>query len=257
MKFAITVNAKPALDALKNSAQQVPYAQAIMLTRLAVDAREAVKKNMPVAFDRPTAFTLRGVFSTAAKKSKPEAIVYVPDSIEASGRAKREYIRPGALGTSHRQQKRTEFLLTRMGYLPAGWVTTPGKSVQLDAYGNLPGSVYKQVINVLQIRGDTKPVSQRSVKGAKRLGVASLFFAVAPGPNKQAKNGGWLPPGVWKHLPGGKITQILKFVKKASYKERLDVKKVVGDAVAENLQPAWRDASAIITERFSRNKAGK
>lgn len=257
MKITTTINATSVTEALRISAQQVPYALAIMLTRLAVDGREALKKNMPVAFDRPTAFTLRSVFSTPASKSNPAAEVYVPDSVEASGRAKREYIRPGALGTSQRQQKRTEFLLTRMGHLPAGWVSTPGKGAALDAYGNLAGSVYKQIINVLQIRGDIKPVSQRSTSAAKKRGVEALFFAISPGPNNRGRNGGWLPPGVWKHLRGGRITQILKFVKKASYKERLDVKKVVGDAVVENLQPAWRDASTIITERFSRNKAGK
>lgn len=233
--------------------RMVPYVAATLATKLAGDVRGALQLAMPQVFDRPTDFTLRGVYTKGATKVDMTSEVYFPDSQEEDGRAKREYIRPGAAGAARRHQKKTEYLLTRIGALPVGWVTTPGKGAQLDAQGNVAGSVYKQIINVLQIRyNKPKPVSGRSAKAAKRLNVDALFFAVTPGVNALGKGGGWLPPGVWKHLPGGKIAQILKFVRKASYKPRLDLEKIGIDEVRRSIGPRWRESIATITERFAR-----
>lgn len=256
MKFGAVVNSSGVKDAFSVTAKQLPYVAAIVLTKLAGDAKSALVTKMPEVFDRPTDFTKRGVYTQSAAKSKLESFVFVPNSLDEQGKSAREYIRPGAQGSGGRRQKRTEYLLTRMGALPYGWVSTPGKGATLDAYGNIGGSVYKQIINVLQIRGDAKPVSARSVKGAKRLGVASLFFVVAPGANKLAKNGGWLPPGVWKHLSGGRITQILKFVRRASYKPRLDFEAVSAQSMNENILTRWNESAAVIAERFSRARPG-
>jgi hypothetical protein len=240
---------------LDSAAREVPYAAAVMLTRLGGDVRSRFQRRMPEVFDRPTDFTVRGVFTKGATRAKLEAEVYFPESQAERGRPQRECVRPGTKGTGARNQKKTEFLLTRIGALPPGWVTTPGRGAKLDAHGNLAGSVYKQIINVLQIRyNKPKPVSDRSRKTAAKLGVAALFFAIAPGPNKAAKGGGWLPPGVWKHLPDGKITQILKFVKKAGYRPRLrtldEAKEVVGAQAAAR----WSEASAHIRAKFARGR---
>jgi hypothetical protein len=254
MKFNTTVDSRQTLDAFAFSEKQTPYIAATMLTKLAADAALAFQTEMPKVFSGPTNFTLRGVYTRGATRASLESFVYIPDSVDEHGKSKREYIRPGAFGASSRRQKRTEYLLTRMGALPAGWVTTPGKGAKLDGNGNLAGSVYKQIINVLQIRGDAKPVSQRSQKGAVKLGVSALFFVVPPGPNKRSKNGGWLPPGVWKHLPGGQITQILKAVKKATYRSRLDIDRLSAEAVQANLLKRWSESARLIGERFARAK---
>ncbi|MES2346371.1 MAG: hypothetical protein V4641_02255 [Pseudomonadota bacterium] len=247
------IDFKPVADSFTSSEREVPYVAAITLTKLVGDAQAGIKTAMPEVFSRVADFTLRGVYTRSASKSKLESEVYIPDSPDNHGKSTREYLRPGAVGASARNQKRSEYLLTRMGALPAGWVTTPGKGLVKQGDGNL-GPVYKQIINVLQIRGDAKPVSQRSQKGAKRLGVAALFFVVAPGPNNRGKNGGWLPPGVWKHLPGGDIAQILKFVKKASYKPRLDLKKIATAVVQKNLVPRWRESAEIIKQKFAKSE---
>lgn len=256
MKISGSIDSKDIHVALTVTApRQVPYAAAIMLTRLTGDVREVFQKRMPEVFDRPTDFTVRGVFTKGAKASALAAEVYFPESQEERGRGKREYVRPGTQGAPNRQQKKTEFLLTRIGALPAGWVTTPGKGAKLDAHGNLAGSVYKQIINVLQIRyNKPKPIAARSQKAATKLGVQALFFAIAPGPNKAAKGGGWLPPGVWKHLPGGKITQILKFVKKASYQPRLKVKPEAETVVRKMVAKRWSEAAETIKAKFARGR---
>jgi hypothetical protein len=253
MKISTTIDYKPTADAFGLSEKQTPYAAAIALTRLAGDMRDEIRKQMPDVFARVADFTLRGVYIRSASKSNLMAEVYFPESAEQEGRGSREYIRPGAEGATRRAQKKSEYLLTRMGALPVGWVTVPGKGMPTVGNGNL-GPVYRQIINVLQIRRDAKPVSGRSQKGAARLGVAALFFVVQPGANTKGKNGGWLPPGVWKHLPGGQIVQMLKFVKKASYKKRLDVKAIAADVLSKQLPTRWREAAGIIKERFSKPK---
>lgn len=229
--------------------KQVPFAMALTLTRLAQDSTAAVVAQLPVVFDRPTAFTLKAATFEKATKANQFATVLFKQSEPAAGRSKNEHIRPGAEGAGARAQKKTEFLLTRFGVLPAGWVTVPGKAMPLDGYGNLAGSFYKQIVNVLQLKAGSKYASGKAVSGAsqkrsRRLGVAVEIFSVTPGMNALAKGGGWLPPGVYKHLPGRKLLQMLKFVRKATYTQRLDMPKVVEAAVAKNLQTRWDEAAA-------------
>lgn len=251
MIITTTVDSKSVSDSFTASTRQLPYVAAAVLTGLAADTQAGLVREAGQVFDRPTDYTLRAFWKTSASKGKLEATVYVPDSDDGQGRQRREYLRPGVNDTPARNQKRTEYLLSRMGALPTGWVTTPGKGAELNANGNLGGPVYKQIINVLQIRGDAKPVSARSTKSAKRLGVVALFFVVPPGANKRGKRGSWLPPGVWKHLPGGNISQILKFVQKAAYKKRLDIDRVASEVVEQKLPARWAEASRLIAERFA------
>ena len=191
-----------------------------------------------------------------AEKKTLTAVVYFPDSQAESGRATREYVRPGAQGAMARSQKKTEYLLTRMGILPAGWVTVPGRYImagKLDGYGNMPGSYYKQIIRNLQIKTKAlKPIPAASQKRAARMGVANEFFAISPGANSAAKGGGWLPPGVYKRegRKGEILRQYLKFVKKASYRQRLDVKDEAQKAVSLNVDKRFKESVQDILTKF-------
>jgi hypothetical protein len=255
MKFDSTIHYRLAADALQVDApRMLPYVVATLTTKLAQDIKPAVQAEMPRVFDRPVDFTLRGVAVKAATKATMTAEVYVPDS-DSFEQAKRHYLRPGVYGAYKRSQKKTEFLLKRTGFLPASWVTTPGKGAKLDSHGNLSGRIYAQIINVLQIKAAVvggRASAERARKSAARLKVAALYFAVAPGANKLGKGGGWLPPGVWKHLPGGKITQILKFVKAAGYTPKLSLAKVGRDVVRKQIGTRWRESVSLIKERFDK-----
>jgi hypothetical protein len=255
VQFTVEIDMRGVTDALDDaSSRQVPFLASRLINLLAGDVQTHLKRRLPVVFDRPTPFTERGVFTKASKKTDPVATVYFPESQEESGKALREYIRPGAQG-GHRQQKKTEYLLTRMGFLPAGWVTVPGKSMQLDGYGNLSGAYYKQIIRGLFIKntkGPPKPLPGASRKRADRMGVDAEFFAVTPGVNRLSKGGGWLPPGVWRRSGrrGQHLTQYLKFVRKANYSVRLDVVKEAQIAVTKNLDLRFSEAVQDITKRF-------
>jgi hypothetical protein len=256
--FEIQVQYKQVAQGLSETARaQVPFVVARTITALAQDVQAHLKGRLPVAFDRPTPFTQRGVFMRRAEKTRLVAEVYFPESQEAQGKSQREYIRPGAEGASARRQKKTEFLLTRAGYLPAGWVTTPGRFIadgKLDQFGNMPGRLYAQIIRNLQVKYSAlKPVSAASQKRAVRMGVENEFFAVAPGTNRLAAGGGWLPPGVYKRegRGGRTLRQYLKFVRKASYRRRLDVETEAAKAVKDNLQRRWGESLQLITSKFN------
>ena len=256
VEISFQVDMRGVTDALDDVAgRQVPFLASRLVNLLAGDVQGQLKRRLPVVFDRPTPFTVRGVFTKLSKKTNPVATVYFPESQEESGKALREYVRPGAKG-GLRNQKKTEYLLSRMGYLPSGWVTVPGKSMPLDGYGNLSGAYYKQIIRGLAIKntkGPPKPLPAASRKRADRMGVDAEFFAVNPGANQLAKGGGWLPPGVWRRSGrrGEHLTQYLKFVRKASYKQRLDVKKEAQTTIAANLNRRYTEAVQDIVQRFN------
>jgi hypothetical protein len=184
----------------------------------------------------------------------------VPDSADKSGAARREYLQPGVAGSQRRRQKRSELLLTRAGYLPAGWVTRPGKAAVLNAEGNLPAPVYKQIVNVLQLKRveskTARGISERSQKRAKKMGVDTEWFAVKPGKNALAKGGGWLPPGVYRRTgsKGETMEQILMFVRKAAYRPRLDFAGTVREYVVKNAQAAWNASASSVFQKFNTPK---
>lgn len=253
-----TVHHQQASRAIRDVSKEVPYATAILLTKLATVARGDIQKAMPQKFDRPTPFTVRRVSFTRASANNLRAVVGIPDSPEQSGRATSEYMRPGALGTSSRHQKKSEYLLTIMGYLPDGWVMVPGSFMRgrLDAFGNVPGSYYKQIIRDLQIKvtkGPPKPRFATAQRRAARMGVVSEFFAVGRGRNTLNKGGGWLPPGVYRRTGrrGETLEQYFVFVPRAKYEKRLDIRETVVETYRQHAVAIWREATASVRARFA------
>lgn len=264
MDISIKIDASRALELVERQLPNAaPYVKATMLTGLSKVVQRKIQERMPVAFDRPTPFTVRGVWTKAATKSAPKASVYFPESQANAGRGKREYIRPGAEGAAARRQKRSEMLLVKAGVLPAGWVTVPGSYAMrnlLDGYGNMKGQYYSQIIRNLQLKTRVarlaKPISAASAKRAARMGVENEFFAVAPGKNALAKGGGWLPPGVYKRTGKGgrELVQYLKFVRKASYRPRLELAKIARAEVRATANAEFSKAWAGVIGRFAARK---
>lgn len=244
----------------------VPYVLASTLSGMAQRVRDKTVAALPVVFDRPTPFTQRSVFTKPATTYRWTSEVYFPESQESMGRARREYMRPGAEGASARRQKRSEALLTKAGVLPAGWVTTPGGYAEknlLDGHGNMKGQYYRQIVRNLQLKTKVerlaKPISAPSQKRAARMGVENEFFAVTPGKNALAAGGGWLPPGVYKRTgKGGRsLLQYLKFVRKASYRQRLDMPTLAKAEIAASSQEVFDKAFGQVLRKFAMRDAQK
>ena len=262
MEFHFKIDASRALELVE---RQLPsasaYVKSSFLTGVSKRVQSKMRVQLPVAFDRPTPFTVSGVWTKAATKSSPKASVYFPESRANAGKGTREYIRPGAEGAPARRQKKTEYLLSAMDILPRGWVTVPGSycARHLDGFGNMPGSYYKELIRGLRIKttkGPPKPMFKRSQKRADRMGVQYEFFAVSPGPNSLGRNGGYLPSGVYKRTGknGRDLIQYLKFVRKASYRPRLDVVKIARAEVRATANAEFSKAWAGVIGRFAARK---
>lgn len=265
MTFEFKIDASEALELVQRQLPAaMPYVKASFLTGLAGNVQKKLTAQLPIAFDRPTPFTQRSVFTKGATKTRPLSEVYFPDSGANSGKERREYIRPGAQGANARSQKRSEMLLVKAGVLPFGWVTVPGGYAMrtlLDGFGNMKGQYYRQIVRNLQLKTAVsrmaKPVSAPSVKRAARMGVENEFFAVTPGKNSLAKGGGWLPPGVYKRSgKGGRtLQQYLKFVRKASYRPRLDVERIARAEVTATANTAFNTAWSSVIHRFAAKAA--
>ncbi|MBS3996604.1 MAG: hypothetical protein KGZ67_04605 [Hydrogenophaga sp.] len=262
-----SVSYKHVTRSLKRLQAELPGVAARMLTEFARVGADATQRAMPQAFDRPTPFTVKRVLFSPATKTDLRSVTGIPNSNDAAGKPTSEYMRPGALGAARRNQKKTEFLLSKRGFLPPGWVMVPGSFMKdkKDGFGNVPGSYYKQVIRSLQIRqqGDRylKGISKASQARAARMGVASEFFAVGQGRNTLAKGGGWLPPGVYRRAgrKGERLEQYFVFMPRAAYKKRLDMPKVVTQAVKDKAPAVWqsvmRDVAARVIEKAGRASA--
>lgn len=242
--------------------REMPGVAARMLTEFARVTTPALQREMPRAFDRPTPFTVKRVIWKAATRGNLESAVGIPESNEAAGKPTSEYMRPGALGSAKRNQKKTEYLLTKRGFLPAGWLMVPGSHLKkkLDGFGNVPGSYYKQVIRSLQVRdrGDRyfKGISKASKGRASRMGVASEFFVAPPG-NRMAKGGGSLPAGVYRRAGarGERLEMFFRFVQRSRYEQRLDMRSVARREVAVMAPRIWPSVMRDVAQRVL-EKAG-
>jgi len=263
--ITVAVRFEQSARAMRALSREIPGIASRVLTEFARVSIPAIQVGMPRAFDRPTPFTVNRVAFKASTRAGLRSVVGVPESRDANGRPTSEYMRPGALGAGKRNQRKSEFMLARAGHLPAGWVMTPGSFMRdkLDGYGNVPGSYYKQVIRSLQIRapGDRyfKGVSKASKGRAARMGATSEFFAVGRGRNTLNKGGGWLPPGVYKRAGkrGERLEQYFKFMPRASYRKRLDLPKLAGDAVKAKGSAIWRSVMRDVATRFAQKAAAR
>lgn len=245
----------------REAGRMLPRVAAKTFTALAQDGRKGIRAAMRDGFDRPTPFTLSRVGFAPASPKDLRAVVGVPNSNAAGGKSTSEYLRPGAYGARARYQKKSEYLLARMGYLPRGWVMLPGSFLRgkTNGYGNVPGSYYKQIIRDLQIKntkGPPKPRFGAAQRRAARMGVSNEFFAVGSGRNTLNKGGGWLPPGVYRRTgPGGRVLQqYFRFMPRAAYDQAIDIERGVRDIVKQNAVMRWRESMIEVEAVFARNR---
>jgi hypothetical protein len=140
--------------------------------------------------------------------------------------------------------------------LPAGWVTTPGKGAKLDSHGNLAGSDLQADHQRAAAAIHQSEAGERSAARRERSGSASSrCSSPSRRPNKLAKGGGWLPPGVWKHLPATASRRSSSSCKKAGYKQRLNLEQEIKQVLGSQGARRWEEASVlIIRERFNRSR---
>jgi hypothetical protein len=207
-------------------------ALSLAVFRTAHNAKQAVIEEMKEVFDRPTPFILGGV-RVSHKNYDPTGLSALIDLQGTSG--KREFtsaediLRPHIEGGSRRKKSSEQ-------YLRSYWV--PGQGVQLNKYGNIPGSLITQILSYFRkfpevgYKANITPVSERR---KKKKGKLRNFFIVGPG-NKG------LHTGVWERLKSGRVKPILIFIQNPKYHKRFNFHRVVARAIERNMQRRYDEA---------------
>jgi hypothetical protein len=219
--------------------KQVSYAARKAVVKTAEDVRIAVVQDMRGVFDRPTPYTLRGVYNKLIKTDPPTARVWLKDDRGKGGSAAADYLAPQIAG-GVRPQKRMEYALSANGYLPAGWVTVPGQAAKIDSYGNMSVGQVRSILSALGSAELTSGYSSnRTVRSAKRRKNLPKFFVIVPG------RGSHLHPGVYQRYTfavGSAIKPVLIFIPAARYTARFHFMKVAEATVARVADGHFRRA---------------
>lgn len=254
----------------QNRLDQVPQAMAWAINAAVDDAKEGMVEHMRQAFDRPTEFTLRGVWRTYANKRFLVATLELKDwgaltkgGYEAAGDIKPGDVNKGTPAAAYlqpqiegggRHAKRMEALLRGAGLLPPGWFAVPAREAPLDAYGNVPRAFIVRMISDLRAFRDGGYGSNRKAGRRKGRKAVNAFFAVHPNGPKQTKH---LRPGIYWRLPGKMLVCVFVFVAKVQYQRRLDFYGVAERLAVAAFPKHWPTmwAKALATDR--RNDTGR
>jgi hypothetical protein len=136
------------------------------ITLAAYDARDHLKGVTPRYVDRPTKWTVNAVFVEPAKPGKLSARFGFKDTA-VKGTPAAKYLQP-MVGGGPRALKRSERALQSSGVLRGYEYMTPANvhPLKLNAYGNLSGAAYTQVIS--RLSGFSEQGSTQNVSGARR-----------------------------------------------------------------------------------------
>lgn len=203
------------------SDRRAAAAFASALTGVAVDVRDAVQKQLPVAFDRPTPYTLNSLFVKPARADRLEAEAFFKDELGTSklGRPATKYLLPEVEG-GPRSVKGFERALQLAGFLAPGHFAVPAAGARRDAYGNVSTGQIVQILSQLRItltagHARNMPFDARKQIAAQRR-AGGRFFVVRVGEKGPA-------PGVYQREFGGQnIAPVFIFVSRAQYSRRLD-----------------------------------
>lgn len=223
--------------------KQVPFATALALTRTAMVARDALKKEIATTFDNPTPWIKRSAEMERATKATLTAAVGIRDKGARATQA--TYLKEHFAGGT-RGQKPYERALSGMGLLPRGYVTVPGDDVKLDRYGNISRKDLAEIFGALKTR-------MNLYKGrGKRMTRDGYFVVTTTGTDPRTKH---LSPGIWRrrmtYATGGYNDRppiaVLLFVKSATYRKVIDLPKIAKTAIDTEFNRQFSKALADAT----------
>jgi len=213
--------------------KQYKFIVAVALTETARDVEFITKRAMKSDIDRPRDFTINSMYTTRATKNKLEASLQWRD-FAGKGTAGGEYLKPIAEGTA-RPLKRSEYLLRRANVLPNGYFLVPGQDAKLDQYGNIPGSVYVQMISALRSFMEVGFLANRArlkeIKDGERGSwrkKQTPWFVIKPGD----KSG--FAPGIYQRLSSARKL-IFAMVRQPKYSVTFPFERITRRAAIDNM----------------------
>lgn len=156
--------------------KQLPFAFALMATRLAVLVKKGELSVLKARIDRPTTTTLNSLYVKPATKDKPEARTFFKDAW-TSGVPADTYLQQAVKG-GRRPHKRFEKALIAKGIMKPGQYALPATSV-LNQFGNVPRGTIMKILSGLGAAETVSGVQANATgsKRSKRKGNAQKYFA--------------------------------------------------------------------------------
>jgi hypothetical protein len=211
IKIDIRTDAAKAINRLEGIRRdQIPFATAYALTKIAQAAQAALEIDTRRAFDRPTRFTQKAFRITPATKTRLFSSVSVKDEATGAGPAGGSRNRTALAWMSTqtyggpRPRKGFENALERAKVLPPGWYAIPTQWAPKDAYGNVPASKLNQILSQIRARRDSSQNETPELSARRN----SLFTktgrrkkqATRPSRYFSAQLGGKLKPGIYERV---------------------------------------------------------
>ncbi|GGC68466.1 hypothetical protein [Chelatococcus reniformis] len=221
--------------ALGKTESNMRFVTSYALNNALKDTREEEVKVMRSVFDRPTRFTLNALAVRPSTKADPfRGELYFKEGFGSIPAWK--YLGPQVEG-GPRRHKRFERLLQRAGIMNADEFVVPSKRLQLDAYGNIPGSLLTRILSALSAQSDR--MQNTTAKSRKRKPKRNMDYVVFRGHNAGA------PDGVYLRKPNFAVP-VLLFVRSPSYRKRFPYYETARRA----LPPAFARHFAVGFQRF-------
>jgi hypothetical protein len=176
--------------------KQWNFATAVALTRVGKNVQGAERDDMKRSLDRPMPYTLNSLYLQRATPANQQARVWFKD-FAPKGTPAGKYLMPQVHG-GERSDKRFERSLQRAGYLQSGKQLVPASGIRsrLDSYGNVPRSIYTQILSQLRASADPfQNATAGSTRRRRRRGGPQYFYG---NPNGRGR-------GVWLRMPGGRV----------------------------------------------------
>lgn len=170
LAFDIRLDAEGYLKGVREFAKQIPYAEQIGLNNTAFIVRAALQAKIKDVFDRPTKRTINSPWVKKADAKAPERFVLigVNNDSDKTHISAADYLRAQIEGGS-RKQKRGEGAILQHTIMGA---TDNSKNVKYfvpskfapsdDGHGNLPGSVWTNILS------DLRALSESGFEGNRR-----------------------------------------------------------------------------------------
>lgn len=175
------------------------------LNSTAFKVSEAIKAEMPQAFDRPTRYAVNSVYPWRSTPENLNAEVRVRD-FAAKGVPAINFLRPQIYGVA-RKRKGAELALEAAGLLPSDLYMVPAQGAPLDQHGNLRGAYINRILSYLRANRDA--TQNRSANGKAKA--MQFFVNLKPGA---------LPLGIYERR-GKTIRMVIAYVKQPNYRKRL------------------------------------
>ena len=224
--------------------KQVKFATRVALTRMAKLAQAAEAREMGSVFDRPTPFTMSGLFVRPATTTNLTAEVKLKDAGGANSTPTAKYMAAQIAG-GMRGEKRFERALRSIGALPPGYRVVPGEGAQLDAYGNMSRGQIVQILSYFKAfpeagyKANMSDKRRAALERGSRTRQGVSYFCGRPSDR--------MPIGIYQRVhfaQGTAMRAVMIFVRSMVYRQAFNFEAVAETAIEQQFPAEFTRALA-------------